>query len=1106
MTQPLDPSPIVTLRLHAAAQVQREGHAVAPLERKLAALLAWLHFEGATPRSRLAGLLWPDADAERGRANLRQRLVKLRALEPLLLIDDGRQMALQPLVVVDARATELLTSYDYADCESLAQWLDQRRHAAQVGRKARLAQDCRAAIEAGDLGVAQRQAEGLLVVDPESEDAHRLLMEVHYLRGAYAEAITIWDRCRDTLRQIYGVPPSPPTQALGELVLQAARSGRGVPGRARDAMPLSLLRPPQMIGRSRSLDALLAAWSAGQVICVSGSAGLGKSRLLAEFEATVGGGVNVAARPGDALQPHAALGRLVLAALDRAEPPLEPVLLRAAARMLPELAAQIGGEAAAPARTAYERRQALVAVGSVLQQCCARGCHVLVFDDLQFADLASVEALSALLASEAPGLRVAFGLRSGEESAQGIALLQSLNERSRLLRVELEPLGLPEVNALLSSLALPGIVAADLAAPLRRRVGGNPAFLLESLKLLLSLGDDALVRPELLPLAPGIDAVIMRRVDLLSTPARRLAQLVAVAGPMFSPALAVQVLGGGLAELAGPTRELEQRQVLYGRRFVHDLVASAVLHGMSPAEAERLHRGVAMALESQGADAIQVAGHWRACGEWLLAGRGFIAAAQAAGRAERPVERCQWLDAAIENLERADARDELFDAIVMRLDVSEAPDRVPRRVPLLDRLEALACSPEQELRALSQRVGWHADNGRQESFEMGRLGMERAFALGLPDVAFGFLNGVAWQMAMAGNVEAAVLSMERHRPWVLTRPTDVQADFYNMLAGVLCFSDQLLPAISTGEDSIALMRRAGRPERTLPTLNNIGLMRWWRGEFDAAKAVLLEEQVLRDRMHGSGSSLIIDMYLGAVLRDLGEFQSAIDLLSFVHRQFELEARAQGSAADLTDLVLVCNQLADFWLRIGRPQQAQALLLAQDVQGVDLRFRARRAGLLLRAGRMLGQVDTDLLAQARGMAGDIGSPFNRAWLELELARALGPRESCDEFRRLAAIEPSRQRPGMQLHALLRAAQAAHDADEPTVWQALLSPIEVLSDRCQPWDIDRASTPPLTPPSHSWPGCAACPHPSHASRRCDTPATAAAPRAGWGSAHRSARACG
>lgn len=1053
MTSMPEPPQTVHVCLHGVAQVQREDRPQQALERKQAALLAWLHVEGPTPRSRMATLLWPEADGERGRANLRQRLAKLRALEPALLDDDGRLLALTTHVVVDAGAGAMLAAFDYADCEAFALWLDRHREAAQTDRKAGLARQCRAAIECGELLQAQREAEAMLALDGESEDAHRLLMEVLYLRGAYAEAIVVWDRCRELLRQLFGVPPSPPTQALGDLVLQAARAGRSAPGQQRDAMPLSLLRPPQLIGRSQALDALLAGSYAGQVLCVSGSAGMGKSRLLAEFVSAAGGGVHVAARPGDAVQPYTSLGRLLMAALDRHDASVEGGALLQAARLVPALADRVRGPIEA-LRTAHEREQALHAVARVLLACCVRPGEPLVLDDLQFADLASVEALHTVLAHAAPALRFAFGNRAGEDSPQGSALLQSLADQGRLTRVVLEPLGQPEVTRLLASLALPGLDAEALAPPLRRRVGGNPAFLLESLKLLMSLGDGALVQPERLPLAPGIDAVVMRRVDLLSAPACQLAQLAAVAGPEFSLALATAVLGSAVPDLAATARELEQRQVMYGRLFVHDLVASAVLQGTAPDTAQRLHRGVAEALESQAADPARVAGHWRACGEWRRAGQASVAAAESARRAERPVERTQWLDAAVDCLDRAGDTDALFDAIDQRLQVAEAPDRASRRVPLMDRLDALARTPPQALRALSQRVGWHTDNGRQESFELGRQGMERAFALGLPDLAFGFLNGVAWQQAMAGDSEAAVQTVERHRAWVLTQPPSTQAEFHLILSGVLGFSDQLLPALTNGEDAIALLRLADRPERTLPVMSNMGLMRWWRGEFDAAKALLLEARLLRDRMHGSGASLIIDLYLGAVLRDRGEFQDAHEVLTATLQQHEREAERQGAGADLTDLVLTRNQLADFWLRIGQPQEALACLMAEDTTGVDLRFRARRAGLLLRTQRAMGHLDAALWTDARAMASAIGSPFNRAWLELELACALPPDEACAEFTRLAQTEPVRQRPGMQLHALLRAAQSASAAGRPADAGPKIVAVQALAERCQPWDIDPA----------------------------------------------------
>lgn len=56
------------------------------------------------------------------------------------------------------------------------------------------------------------------------------------------------------------------------------------------------------------------------------------------------------------------------------------------------------------------------------------------------------------------------------------------------------------------------------------------------------------------------------------------------------------------------------------------------------------------------------------------------------------------------------------------------------------------------------------------------------------------------------------------------------------------------------------------------------------------------------------------------------------------------------------------------------------------------------------------------------------------------------------------------------------------------------------------IERTSPGPITPPSRSWPNCAACPRPSPVRRPCGRPAVAAAARAGWARVRRSARACG
>ena len=57
-------------------------------------------------------------------------------------------------------------------------------------------------------------------------------MEVLYLRGDSAAAIAVWDRCKDMLRQLYGVLPSATTRQLGETILAAAASAARAPAAA----------------------------------------------------------------------------------------------------------------------------------------------------------------------------------------------------------------------------------------------------------------------------------------------------------------------------------------------------------------------------------------------------------------------------------------------------------------------------------------------------------------------------------------------------------------------------------------------------------------------------------------------------------------------------------------------------------------------------------------------------------------------------------------------------------------------------------------------------------------------------------------------------------
>ena len=248
-----------------------------------------------------------------------------------------------------------------------------------------------------------------------------------------------------------------------------------------------------------------------------------------------------------------------------------------------------------------------------------------------------------------------------------------------------------------------------------RQVGGNPAFLLESLKLLLSLGNAGAAGAGALPLPASIESVILRRIELLTPQARHLAQLAAIAGTGYSVGLASAALACPVIELSGPMRELELRQVFYGRAFVHDLIAAVARRSVPAAVAEFMHRFVAEYLAVHDGEPAAIAGHWRDCAQWRRAGQQFAQAAALAGAAARFHEQGELLDEAIACFERDPAaHDDLFDALLQRSGAAEARDQSGLRTAMVPRLVQLARSPVQKLEALIAHIAWHADHARTD--------------------------------------------------------------------------------------------------------------------------------------------------------------------------------------------------------------------------------------------------------------------------------------------------------------------------------------------------------------------------------------------------------
>jgi DNA-binding SARP family transcriptional activator len=589
------------------------------VDRRTAGLLAYLAVEGPTPRTRLASLLWPDSPESTARGNLRQLLRRLRTTCDTALVEGTEVLSLAEGLEVDAirlreqvRAGEtaatarlrgqLLAGVEFDDAEELSEWLRGARAALDGQRLEAALAEAGRLTELGELSAAMEATRGALEVEPHSEEAHRMLMRLHYLTGDRGAALAAYERCRTLLRTGLGVQPLPETVALA---LQMMRTQPPPARPTTRPIPLSVLRPPVLAGREREWALLEQAWEAGQGIVLCGEPGVGKTRLMQDFLASKGRPLCYAGRPGDRFVPygtHSRTYRELLAVLEceGAHPP--EWVRRELARLIPEL-----GEPPGPMRGeegVLRLYQAKLELHRMALQC---GYDIVGFDDIQYVDDASARAgnyIIGQLSAHSP-LRTFHCYRKGELPAETEALIQQGVAAGHVFRLELQPLDTTGVEGLLSSLGLPDL--SGLGEQVARYTTGNPFFILETVKHLLETGGLKHGFPENLPPPGKVGPLIASRLQRLSEPALQLARVLSVLRGDFSLKLAAVVLGAGLADILTRWTELETTQVVRGAAFSHDLIGEAVAATMPPPVKALLHHKVAEVLEARGAPAAWAA-------------------------------------------------------------------------------------------------------------------------------------------------------------------------------------------------------------------------------------------------------------------------------------------------------------------------------------------------------------------------------------------------------------------------------------------------------------------------------------------------------------------
>jgi DNA-binding SARP family transcriptional activator len=603
----------MTLRIRVLGRVELDldGEALTPpAGRPARTLLGWLALHrGMQPRATVAAALWPDVLDSSARASLRTALTALRrSLVPAgaAVRADRERVGLADDVLVDLDefdrlfdAGEPAAALELARGELLSDlvddWVLRARDRHRDRRGQALAAMAAAAAEPSEAVVwARRRAD----LDPFDEAAHRELMAALAAAGETASALTVYERLRTRMRRELGLVPTAPTRDLAS----ALRKGQSEPSE-QPPLPPRLRRDRRrtaFVGRDTALARLAAAWAAASngasgFVVIVGEPGIGKSRLAAEFaaEAHSGGATVLAGRashsPG---APYAALVEALGPEVVRSNEPAEVDPAAARLRRNDELA-------------------------DALEHAAAGRPLLVVLDDLQWADRATVDFLRALAGRSAPTrLLVVATARPGAITA--------LVDELEATQIELAGLTVAETQELIASRNEP-LDAERLVG----RTGGNPFFL----EALIDAGDRA-------ELPADVAELVAVRVESLGEPVRRLLEAAAILGQEFDTRLAAAVAGQSLdGSLEALDAAASARLVTHDAgsaahgSFVHALVQEALVTSLPPAARARLHARAVDALLPEveaGSDPALVAAAWHA-----TAGAPLLDESQVAVLAER---------------------------------------------------------------------------------------------------------------------------------------------------------------------------------------------------------------------------------------------------------------------------------------------------------------------------------------------------------------------------------------------------------------------------------------------------------------------------------------
>ena len=543
---------------------------------------------------------------------------------------------------------------------------------------------------------------------------------------------------------------------------------------------------------------------------------------------------------------------------------------------------------------------------------------VLVFDDLHWADPASVELLLHLfqLADKVPILFLCAFRPHRSSPAWGVKTSAETNYPHRYTEIALSPLSISESGKLVDNLLTISDLPEELRQLVLRKSEGNPFFLEEVVRVLIDHGvvqrDESGLRwkaaasYEEIEIPDNLQALLLARIDRLEKDTRRTLQLASVIGRSFYHRV-LQAIAAAVNDLDRQLVTLQRVELIreLGRRpeleyiFRHELTRDAAYQSILRRQRRQFHRAVGEAIEQLFPDRLEeeahlLAYHFAEAGDFERGLRYYTLAGDKAASLYANTEASQHYRHAMQIARKSETSSEQLIYLYTRLG---------RTLELMGN-HAEALGIYQELQALGQARG--------------ERGLELAALIPQATIYSTFTSEHDPQQGRALSLEALGVSRELGDPRAEAR------SLWNLLLIENFTSSDVPLAIAYGEQALAIARQHGLREELAFIIHDLSRAYFRAGRMDNAWAA--ENEAIQHWKEMNNLPMLADALgnLGQAYYLMGEFDKSLENLDEGLRISRGINNAWGQAYTLFGLVPVYLERGDVDRALVTMHASQAL--------------------------------------------------------------------------------------------------------------------------------------------------------------------------------------